>query len=77
MKSKWSPGDRALIEMAENDQGRKDYQMATLVRQDWSGQWWFRLDGVTYPEYEGGADLSFCVERWIHEPGVLDKLAEI
>ena len=73
----WSPGDRALIELAENEQGQKEYRMATLVKRDFAGQWWFDIDGITYPEYEDGPDLSFCVERWIHEPGILDKLAEI
>lgn len=74
--SKWKPGDRALIEMSGDD-GERVYQMATLRLRDWAGQWWFEVDGVEYPEYEGGPDLSFCIERWIHEPPVLDKMAEI
>ena len=75
--SRWRSGDRALIQLGNGDGLTYTYQMATLVRRDWSGQWWFKLDGVEYPEYEGGADLSFCVEKWIHEPPILDKLAAI
>lgn len=74
--SKWRPGNRVLIQCHNDDEGYI-YEMATLVLRDWAGQWWFKVDGVTYPQYEGGPDLSFCVERWIHEPPILDKLAEI
>ena len=74
--SKWRPGDRALIEMSGDD-GARVYQVATLVLRDFSGQWWFDVDGAAYPQYEDGPDLSFCVERWIHELPVLDKLADI
>jgi hypothetical protein len=75
--SRWKPGDRALIELAENEHGQKSFEMATLVIRDSVGQWWFKLDGATYPQYEGGPELSFCVERWLHDPPVLQRLAEI
>ncbi|MGE3483611.1 MAG: hypothetical protein AB7L09_02645 [Nitrospira sp.] len=76
--SRWRPGDRVLIQLATNHGPRVfTYAMATLVLRDWAGQWWFRMDGVTYPQYENGPDLSFCTERWIHEPPVLQRLAEI
>lgn len=75
--SKWKPGDRALIQLIKADGLTHVYQMATLVLRDFSGQWWFKLDGITYPQYEGGPSLSFCIERWIHEPPVLQRLAEI
>lgn len=75
--SKWKPGDRVHIQVLKTDGLTYRYQMATLVLRDFAGQWWFKIDGLTYPTYEGGPDLSFCVERWIHEPPVLDRLADI
>lgn len=73
--SKWKPGDRALIQLVLGDGQSYVYRMSTLVKKSppWSDQWNFKLDGKGY----GNRKLSFCVERWIHEPGVLDKLAEI
>ena len=75
--SKWRPGDRALIQQGSNGPEDYVYGMATLVLRDSAGQWWFTVDGTAYPEYEGGPDFSFCIERWIHEPPVLDRMAAI
>lgn len=75
MGSRWKPGDRVLIQLVNGDGLTYTYQMATLEKKSvsWGDQWDFRLDGVDYT----GRRLSFCVERWIHEPPILDKLAAL
>ena len=70
---KWKPGARALIQFVWVGGRTYTYQMATLVRRAWSGQWWFKLDGVAYTDRA----LSFCIEQWIHEPPILDRLAAL
>lgn len=78
-RGKWKNGDRVLVQMAGGDGLPHVYRMATLLYQipKASDQWAFREDGVSYPEYDGGNDYAFCVERWLHVPNVLDRLAEI
>ena len=49
------------------------YEMATLLRKTTGyDHWWFAYDNR--PHGEPG---DCCSEKWIHEPGVLDKLADL
>jgi len=74
--SKWKPGDRVLIQIyAGGSAGYETYtyEMATLLRKTTGyDHWWFAYDNR--PHGEPG---DCCSEKWIHEPGVLDKLADL